>query len=118
MTKTTIRPSLKKRIIGNGFFVIISPLFFLPVSSGTSTIPHLDKIFHLLFHLIVSLWFIYGREKLITAALISLSYGIIIELLQSLTATRSWELLDIVANILGMITAVILGGFWRGQFFR
>ncbi|HMB99669.1 MAG TPA: VanZ family protein [Flavobacteriaceae bacterium] len=75
-----------------------------------------DKIFHFLTYGILTIlwyytWLNKSRSKqivaLILATLISISFGIIIEVLQdNLTSTRIFDLKDIFANVLGIIVAV------------
>lgn len=115
MTKTTHPTDRQKRYFGLIFLILISPVFFLPISSGGPKIDHLDKLIHFAFHFGVTAWFLFAREKLITAALISGTYGMLIEILQPLTAHRSFELLDIVANLSGMIAAILIGKKIRRQ---
>lgn len=73
-----------------------------------------DKIFHVLSHaLLTYLCFNYFRKSMVSkpiliAALVPLCYGIIIEWLQGVaTSSRTADGYDILANILGMVFAVI-----------
>lgn len=77
-----------------------------------------DKIFHFLAYFIFTwLWFNaffykfhFNKIKSISfSVLISIMFGIIIEVLQHLiTTTRGFDILDIFANILGVIISAIL----------
>jgi glycopeptide antibiotics resistance protein len=77
-----------------------------------------DKIGHTLAHIIfVVLWFLVFNYKfkfkfnkaVLCAALFSLAYGIIIELLQGLiTLSRQSDVNDVIANAVGMVIAVLL----------
>ncbi|MCF6295234.1 MAG: VanZ family protein [Flavobacteriaceae bacterium] len=71
-----------------------------------------DKIFHALaYGLLVLLWYftLHSFKKvkpIFIAALCSIIYGIIIEVLQGqLTMVRNFEILDILANCIGVIIA-------------
>jgi VanZ family protein len=77
-----------------------------------------DKVAHALAHFIlVALWFVVFRFRFNNnynkaigfAALFSLGYGILIELLQGwITVSRQSDYNDVFANTLGMIFAVII----------
>tara|TARA_R110002049_G_scaffold22203_1_gene79877 strand:- start:243 stop:593 length:351 start_codon:yes stop_codon:yes gene_type:complete len=103
MTKNTFKTNIKT-LSGLAVLIFISPIFFikLPESNHASTLP-VDKIFHFIFHSLFSVWFIFSKLKSSSTFLLMFSYGITVELLQSLTDHRSFELLDIAANSLGII---------------
>jgi VanZ family protein len=64
-----------------------------------------DKFIHITGFLVFMVWFggiFEGRFAPVIAAALS-SYGILIELLQSLTPTRSAEALDVVADVVGVL---------------
>jgi VanZ family protein len=77
-----------------------------------------DKIFHFLaYTLFTWLWFNtfyykfnYSKSKgILRSIIISVTFGIIIEVLQQLvTTSRSFDLLDVLANFLGVLFATIL----------
>lgn len=77
-----------------------------------------DKIFHLLAYFICTwLWFnsFFYRFKnnktqsIIRSIIVSAFFGIIIEVLQKVITTfRSFDVLDIVANLLGVLIAALL----------
>ncbi|MEW5674822.1 VanZ family protein [Flavobacterium enshiense] len=78
-----------------------------------------DKIVHGLFYFVFSiLWFQYLEKrftswsfvlKLIVVLMAALLYGCMIELLQEIfTITRKAEVLDVLANMTGSITAVFV----------
>lgn len=82
-------------------------------------IPYLDKIFHLLAYIVLTiLWGIYlvkqypktNLNKLLTIVVAFLVvYGIIIEVLQSkLTVSRMFELGDLAANLLGIVLGILM----------
>jgi len=79
-------------------------------------IPNLDKCIHTFFHLVFTfVWFLFFARQLqynsiskplIFSAVLSFAFGITIEILQSLfTTTRSADILDVVANLVGTTLA-------------
>lgn len=78
-------------------------------------IPFMDKIVHfgMYFTLMISILYenrkslVTGR-KILIAALFPFIYGILIELLQSLTISRSASLFDAIADTAGIALAIIL----------
>lgn len=81
-------------------------------------ISHADKIFHFLVYSVLAfLWvntfffkFKYKKTKaIIYAALFSIIFGIIIEVLQgSVTASRHTDVYDAIANTLGVLFTVLI----------
>jgi len=82
-----------------------------------------DKIFHFLAYFVLAiLWFctffynfnLKKRRAIIYSAIISISFGILIEVLQeTLTSSRALDVYDIVANTSGVMLAVIFIVFKR-----
>ena len=81
-------------------------------------IPNFDKIIHFVFHFVfTTLWFLYLKKKfnssnninlLVITLIISLVFGIAIELMQQyFTATRTADVFDVLANLFGAFLAVI-----------
>ncbi len=70
------------------------------------------------YFLLVLLWFLFGlsnykttgfKKLLMIIACLSFAYGIIIEVLQgSLVETRTADIYDVLANGLGILTAVLV----------
>ena len=77
-----------------------------------------DKIFHFLAYALLTIFWYFAlvfhfklknTTSLILAAIASITFGIIIEVLQGeITETRAADLNDVFANLLGVIIAVIL----------
>jgi len=74
-----------------------------------------DKIFHFLSHsLLTGLCFNYFKKTrvshtILISAFVPVCYGIIIEVLQGIsTNSRTTDVYDIFANVLGMIFAIII----------
>ncbi|GMU44309.1 MAG: hypothetical protein AMXMBFR25_22950 [Lysobacterales bacterium] len=81
---------------------MIAALSLLPVRGPDLHLPNADKLHHALAYAVLMLYFgqLTRRRALIAAALIG--YGIAIELLQSQMPSRSAELVDLLANLVGM----------------
>jgi VanZ family protein len=83
-------------------------------------IPGYDKLVHfLMYFALMSAIIIENRKSLkntgrfFLIGLIPLSYGIIIEILQStLTATRSGSVYDALADALGILVSIMIGTFF------
>jgi VanZ family protein len=95
------------------FFLCLVKSSQIPVIN----IVNFDKLVHASFHFVFTiLWFLYfkqqfkkrhNNESLVFVFLLSVGYGIGIEIAQLLfTATRSADVLDIVANIVGAIAGI------------
>jgi VanZ family protein len=80
-------------------------------------IQNLDKIVHIFFHFVfTSLWVLFFLKQfketnylklLIFSVLLSVLYGIIIEILQGVvTTTRNADIFDVLANIAGALMAL------------
>lgn len=68
-----------------------------------------DKFLHASMYGFLMLWFagLYARRSQVLVAAALLSFGIALELAQSLTTTRQFELADIVANGSGILAALV-----------
>jgi VanZ family protein len=81
------------------------------------TVSSLDKYVHITLHFVFTmLWGFYFRQKwnqieikrIIYVVLISIGYGILIEILQELvTTTRHADILDVLANFTGAMMALL-----------
>jgi VanZ family protein len=80
-----------------------------------------DKAQHGLGYFLLTLWFagLYPRRKYLWIALGCFLLGILIELLQGTTATRSMEMADVAANTTGIVAALVLAyvllGGWAAR---
>jgi|TARA_B110000438_G_scaffold33918_1_gene33675 VanZ family protein len=92
---------------------ILSCLFIIPPDwffSDDIELPNIvsDKIIHICIFIFLSCW-LSGQFKSNIKLLFFISlYGILIEFLQRLTPYRSAELLDILANEIGIIIGIII----------
>jgi VanZ family protein len=78
-------------------------------------IPNFDKVVHfgMYFFLMIVIacehrHSLKSRRSLFLAALIPVSYGILMEIFQLFTLTRSGDIIDGVADIMGVVFAVII----------
>ena len=101
------------------YTLTLSALSLIKIKDVVKDLPSInDKVGHALAHFIfVVLWFIVFHYKFNLkynkafglAALFSLVYGILIELLQGwITISRQSDFNDVFANVLGMVFAIIL----------
>lgn len=103
------------------FFCLIQadniPMMNIPILS-------LDKIAHAFFHfMFTSLWFLFFLKQfnkiaflklLIVAFVLSVFYGITIEVLQGvLTLTRNADVFDVLANVSGALIAFSMFTYFR-----
>lgn len=83
------------------------------------TIPYVDKCVHAVFHFVFSLWWFlvlafYFKslsliKKIVLVFLMSLSFGIMIELFQTyFTVTRNGDVADVLANTTGALLAIFV----------
>ncbi|WP_281636376.1 VanZ family protein [Flavobacterium marginilacus] len=81
-------------------------------------ISNIDKCIHTFFHFVFTfVWFLFFRKQLkfkydlkplLFSLLLSVVFGLLIELLQELfTLTRHADVLDVVANLTGAVLAVL-----------
>ena len=95
-------------------------LFFCLIQSSDVpkiNIEEFDKVVHAFFHFVfVTLWFLFFNKKLNSAnslkplavsCVFSFVFGIIIEILQYYTATRSADIFDVLANTIGALLATL-----------
>jgi VanZ family protein len=76
-------------------------------------IPVRDKVLHALAYFTLMLWFagIFRRERHWMVAALVFSFGLLLDLAQSLTESRSFELADVAADAGGILAAFALSWF-------
>jgi VanZ family protein len=101
------------------YTLAVTVTFLMPVSEGPSwDIPYLDKWVHVLFHALLALFWLstlYAADKnhfssrwLSLALVICFFYGIAIEAFQHwFTSTRTFDLVDILANGIGELAGLV-----------
>ena len=90
--------------IGWGLVLLIVSVSLLPMSGGSVTV--YDKANHFLSYAILMAWFtqLFPQRKAQLAYMLGFAFmGIAVEFMQRLTAYRSFELADMLANVLGLI---------------
>lgn len=114
--------------------IIILDAYLSLASKPVPTTVHLfegaDKVVHFLLYLVVTLIFIYDYSKFkyphhtklnieLVLMAVSMLLGLIMESLQlSLTVDRSFEFLDIVANVSGAAVGFLIQRLWLMHEFR
>lgn len=88
-----------------GYMALVAVLCLIRLEGSPSTIPHLDKIQHLIAYTGMGFLMsqVFQKSEFIRAALICFIYSFGIECLQGLTSYRSFELADLVVNLLGAV---------------
>ena len=87
------------------YWGILTFLALMPAPQSEPLFPFIDKVAHFLSFLILIFLFDKSFKKPITLKSLGLlfCYGLFIELLQSLTTTRSPEIIDLLADALGLL---------------
>ena len=82
-----------------------------PIVAKVVTVDHSDLVMHLIAYCWMTFWFqqiFRGNRNLLLVAITMFGYGLLMEAAQGLlTATRDANLLDVVANTLGVILGTI-----------
>lgn len=118
-------------ILAIAYSIAITIVFFIPtgilVSDETLSkfkIPYIDKWVHgVLFFGLTCFWQLYiyikgiGNKRTINTKLlfaVILSYGIVIEVLQGLlTVSRSADIYDVLADVVGSLLAILIFKFFK-----
>jgi VanZ family protein len=81
-----------------------------------------DKITHFVSYFVLTVWFcgLYGKARhYIAIAAVLIALGAALDLLQGTTATRQFDIYDVLANaggvLLGALLAVVFIGGWCRQ---
>ena len=96
--------SLKKFTI-IAFYILIFVLAIIPPSEGQISFPYLDKLIHFLAFFIISVGTFYAFQvtEIFRCFLLIACFGICIEVIQYFIPYRSFEILDIIADIIGAL---------------
>lgn len=106
MTNTSKPTHRLKTYLGIAGLIVLLPMFLVSVPKTGVNFPNIDKVIHIAFHFVIAMWFLFAREKNTTVVAISGGYGLAIEIMQSFTRYRSFEMMDVVANTVGLIIAL------------
>lgn len=115
MKKTVITVSVIIYVI----IITVLSLINLSDTNTPQTMEHFDKIVHFGFYFIMNLLLMillyifkkgYRLRYMIVATIISILYGISIEIVQSYVG-RDFDVNDIIANSLGALVALLI--YWR-----
>jgi len=106
---------LRKIWLGLGI-ALVATIIFLSLSSNPPKIIHFqfgDKVGHFLAYLTLMAWFgqlYFKRVSLLILALLFVSMGIGLEILQGMSGRRFFEIADMAANTIG-----VLVGWWLSE---
>lgn len=95
--------------LGALLLAVILVLALVP-EPGQLPIDYNDKVAHAFAFFALMLWFsgVVEMRRLPMLAICLVAYGVLIELLQGLTVTRQPELLDLAADVVGILLGWIL----------
>lgn len=102
-----------------GWLLIAAVLYAsLAPTVGPTMVPHGDKGGHLLAYLVLAWWFsqLYNRRGRMWWAIAFIGMGMLVEGLQHLIASRVFDLADIAANIVGVLSGWVLASTVGGNF--
>ena len=104
-------------VVGWLLVVIVTILSLLPGSSLPEVPTGVDKLEHAIAYGGLTLWFtgIYPRSRYITIAVALLALGAAIEWAQgAMHLGRSRDLLDVIANSVGIVSGIVVSLIWLG----
>ena len=98
-------------LLGSAYIIIILVVSLIRVPDINQVFSHTDKVLHFVSYFVLVGWFVQLYSALSRRVLIllgALSLGMTIELLQQMTAYRSFDFIDQLANSLGACCAYLL----------
>jgi len=86
-------------------YTLIFVLAIIPPSEGQIGLPYMDKIIHFLAFFILSVATLYAFQvtRIFHCVILIICFGICIEVIQFFIPYRSFEILDIIADIIGAL---------------
>lgn len=75
-----------------------------------------DKLLHAGSYFVLMLWFsgLYSRRRYVVVALLLLVLGLVLDLAQNFSASRTFDLRDVAANAGGILVGLLLARFVSG----
>ena len=112
-----------RRILLGGYLLLITWLSLMPGNQlpALPLLLHADKLVHAGFYAILAILIASAQPRglrqisLPLACLLSAGYGLLLEIAQIFTPTRSFEWTDVLANAFGAALACIGLARWRQQ---
>jgi len=94
-------------LIGYGLVILVVALSLSPKPPPLVDFPWADKFYHLLAYAVLMLWFaqLHHKSRYGWLACGFIALGILLEVLQSQSGSRSGEVWDVAANSLGTIVS-------------
>jgi len=95
---------------GWGLVLALIVICLIPSPPTVTSFTFGDKFAHLLGYACLFLWFaqIYNRKAQLKLVLLLLILGVLVEVAQSFTAYRTFELADMLANAVGVLIGWLL----------
>lgn len=121
-----IRKRLVYRLVLAAYMAMVLVVSLRPMPTGLPEIFNIDKLYHLGTYMVMAVLTALAlqgegrammRDRLWIAALMAFTYGVMIEVLQSFTGTRSADILDAIVNGIGATAGVFIFGLymrWKG----
>jgi VanZ family protein len=101
--------------------VSVASLVPAPALPAFPALPLRDKVLHAVTYFVLMIWFagLCRRERHLRIALLLCLLGLALDVIQSATATRTFELADVAANTGGILAGLLLARFlpegWCGR---
>ncbi len=98
--------------------LLITAIFYLSLTSSSLPLPrfrHIDKVMHFLAYAVLMGWFIqifHNRYGRVIVAGCFILMGVGIEFLQGMHPMRQFDVIDMFANMSGVIIALVAGLTW------
>ena len=99
----------------------VAPAIFPCLAGGGASLPNADKWMHGLAFAMLAIWFTgqYARSSYVRIAIMLLTYGLLIEVVQSFVPYRSAEFADLAADAagigIGLLIAALATGGWSAR---
>lgn len=111
--------SFRTRLFAALSYLVVGVLMFIPMpsSGGPPTLPHLDKLVHVACWGLLGLatWLVVARQRWLWAVGLATLFGVLVELGQGLTTTRSADLWDALADLIGAALGATLAHFTNAR---
>lgn len=116
-----IRKRLAYRLVLSAYMAAVLVASLRPMPEGLPEIFNIDKLYHFVTYMVMAVLLslaLHGegrgaeRGRLSMAAIMAFAYGVMIEVLQSFTGTRSGDILDALTNGIGAAAGAYATGYY------
>jgi VanZ family protein len=101
-------------------WLLVAAVFYTSLApSGVPTMaPHSDKVGHFLAYFVLALWFaqLYNTRGRMGWAIAFIGMGVLLECLQTFIASRTFDVVDLLANTVGVLSGWALGSIAGANF--